>query len=199
MFTLKNLARKGLWVNNIGWGNSMSPVWCQLPSHYLLTRIDQLSVGLDPLRTNFSNIWIEISDVSFMKVNLKVLCKAMPRKKIGPDLAARVSVESLHLWSLKGCPFKENNVYSVFVSSTWSHLTSAQINIKNFKYYLPSPSCPCVYVNTLKLGQNGRHFADGVFKCIFVSENIWISIRISLNFVRKGRINNIPTLVQNFR
>ena len=34
------------------------------------------------------------------------------------------------------------------------------------------------------------------FKCIFLNENIWISIKISMKFVPKGRINNIPALVQ---
>ena len=31
--------------------------------------------------------------------------------------------------------------------------------------------------------------ADDSFKCIFVNENIWISIKIWLKFVPKGRIN----------
>ena len=48
--------------------------------------------------------------------------------------------------------------------------------------------------NALRLRQNGRHFAD-IFKWIFLNENIWILIKISLNFVPKGRINNIPALV----
>ena len=51
-------------------------------------------------------------------------------------------------------------------------------------------------VNTLRPWQNGRHFADDIFKCIFLTENVWISINISLKFVPKGLINNIPALVQ---
>ena len=51
-------------------------------------------------------------------------------------------------------------------------------------------------VNTLRPGQNGRHFADDIFKCIFVNENVWIPIKISLKFVPKGPNNNIPALVQ---
>ena len=35
-----------------------------------------------------------------------------------------------------------------------------------------------------------------IFKCIFLNENVWISIKISLKFVPKGPINNIPSLVQ---
>ena len=43
---------------------------------------------------------------------------------------------------------------------------------------------------------NGRHFADDIFKCIFMNENVWIPIKIPLKFVPKGPINNIPALVQ---
>ena len=51
-------------------------------------------------------------------------------------------------------------------------------------------------VNTLRPRQNGRHFADDIFNCIFLNENIGISINSSLKFVPKGQINNIPSLVQ---
>ena len=45
-------------------------------------------------------------------------------------------------------------------------------------------------------GQNGRHFADDTFKCIFLDENFCISIKILLRFVSKGPIDNTPALVQ---
>ena len=51
-------------------------------------------------------------------------------------------------------------------------------------------------VNTLRPRQNGRHYADDIFKCIFLNENVQISIKISLKFVPKVPINNIPSLVQ---
>ena len=51
-------------------------------------------------------------------------------------------------------------------------------------------------VNTLRPRQNGRHFPDDIFKCIFLNESIRISIEISLKFVPKGPINNIRALVQ---
>ena len=51
-------------------------------------------------------------------------------------------------------------------------------------------------INTLRPRQNGRHFADDTFKRIFMNENVKISINISLKFVPKGLINNIPALVQ---
>ena len=52
------------------------------------------------------------------------------------------------------------------------------------------------HVNTLRPRQNGRCFADDLFKCISMNENVWILIRISLQFVPYGPINNIPALVQ---
>ena len=35
-----------------------------------------------------------------------------------------------------------------------------------------------VCVNTLRPRQNGRHFPDDVFKCIFLNENVWIPIDV---------------------
>ena len=51
-------------------------------------------------------------------------------------------------------------------------------------------------LDSLRPRQNGRHFADDVFKRIFLNENAWISPKISLKFVPKVPINNIPALVQ---
>ena len=53
-----------------------------------------------------------------------------------------------------------------------------------------------VLLNTLRPKHYGRHFADNIFKCIFLKENLWISLKISLNFVHRVRINRIPALVQ---
>ena len=58
------------------------------------------------------------------------------------------------------------------------------------------------HVGTLHRGpvqrprQNSRHFPDDIFKWMFLNENVWISIDISLKFVPRGPINNILTLVQ---
>ena len=53
-----------------------------------------------------------------------------------------------------------------------------------------------IWINTLRPRQSGRHFPDDLFKCIFLNENVWISIKNSLKFVPKGPIDNIPALVQ---
>ena len=51
-------------------------------------------------------------------------------------------------------------------------------------------------LNTLRPRQNGRHFADNTFKCIFLNENVGISITISLKFVPKDPNINNSALVQ---
>ena len=50
-------------------------------------------------------------------------------------------------------------------------------------------------INSLRPRQNGRLFADVIFKRIFLNENIRISTENSLTFVLKGLINNIPALI----
>ena len=45
------------------------------------------------------------------------------------------------------------------------------------------------WFNTSRPEQNGRHFADDIFKYNLSVENCWIFIKTSLKFVRKGLIN----------
>ena len=52
------------------------------------------------------------------------------------------------------------------------------------------------FLRTLGPRQNGRHFADNPFKCIFLNENVWILLKISLKFVLKCPIHKNPALVQ---
>ena len=40
------------------------------------------------------------------------------------------------------------------------------------------------------------NFSNAILKCMFLNENSWISLKISLKIVPKVRINNIPTLFQ---
>ena len=70
--------------------------------------------------------------------------------------------------------------------SVWSN------DMKSKNIFIPLP----IKVNTLRLRQNGRHFAADIFKYNFVNENVWISLKISLKFVHKALINNIPGLIQ---
>ena len=82
----------------------------------------------------------------------------------------------------------------------WVHIYSEPaFKVFNLVCLHTTDQQPCqagVKVNTLRPRQNGRHFADDIFKRNFLNENIWIPIKISLKFVPKGPINNIPALVQ---
>ena len=69
----------------------------------------------------------------------------------------------------------------------------------NYWGWIPQRSShdvPVAVLNKLRPRQDGCHFADNIFKCIFLNENVWIPMKISMKFVPKGPINNIPTLVQ---
>ena len=44
-------------------------------------------------------------------------------------------------------------------------------------------------INTLKPRQNGRYEANNIFTCIFLNENIWISIKISLKFLPRVQLS----------
>ena len=51
-------------------------------------------------------------------------------------------------------------------------------------------------LNILRPRQDDHHFSDYILKWICLNENVSISIKISLKFVPKGVMNNIPALVQ---
>ena len=58
----------------------------------------------------------------------------------------------------------------------------------------PMPSMPLL---SLRLRQDDCHFADNIFNLsVFLNENVFIWLKISLKFVPKVRINNIPALIQ---
>ena len=117
-------------------------------------------------------------------------------------------LQRLHRWSLeidkfflptlnRGCNylsllgFKLNNVRKQGPGG-WE-LTSF---LSPFEHHLIDNQHLYKHINTLRPRQNGRHFADDIFKCIFMNQNVWIPIKISLKFVPKSPINDIPALVQ---
>ena len=53
-----------------------------------------------------------------------------------------------------------------------------------------------IFLNTLRPRQNCHHFADDIFKCMFLDDREWISLKISLKLFPKIWINNIPALVE---
>ena len=50
-------------------------------------------------------------------------------------------------------------------------------------------------VNSSPPWQNGCHFADDIFRCIFVNEKFCILIKNSIKIVSDGPIDNNPALV----
>ena len=87
----------------------------------------------------------------------------------------------------------------IFHYSKWE-TTDKRTNIiipTSHERYSVSNHCQLdCFFNTLRLRQDGHHFPDDIFKWIFLNENVWILIKISLKFVPWGQINNNPALVQ---
>ena len=93
-----------------------------------------------------------------------------------------------------------NNKY-VQVSTVFTILQLASLKHSDATWHQRSllvqvKACHLFCLNTLRPGQDGFQFPDDIFKYIFLNENIWISIAISLIFVLSAPINNIPALVQ---
>ena len=86
--------------------------------------------------------------------------------------------------------------YPIFVDGTFIlHFVLLFVLRIRWRLHI-SDAEPSYNFNTLWPRRNEQHFADDIFKRIFFNENIWISIKISLKFVPKGPIKNIPALVQ---
>ena len=74
-------------------------------------------------------------------------------------------------------------------------------NLVSSNYEKPVDGAICRHESTLRInssppGQNGRHFADDVLRCVFVNETCYILIKISLKYVPSSSIDNTPGLVQ---
>ena len=145
-------------------------------------------------------------------------------KEVNPRLAKRPLNISGHLANLELTSFvKEATGLHMFVVNKFDNSTNLffllyQICCKIYFYKLSHNkymSClsilrqskldlisSCVdsieilVINTLRPRQNCHRFADSIFKGIFMNENVWISLEISLKFVPKIWIKNIPALVK---
>ena len=60
-------------------------------------------------------------------------------------------------------------------------------NTRCFKFY--------ILFNSSTPGQKGHHFADNIFRCIFMNEKFNILIQISIKFAPKDPIDNSLALV----
>ena len=85
--------------------------------------------------------------------------------------------------------------YAILVKNKWSALFDELTQIAGCREGRVLLGGLSFYINTIRPRQNDRLFADDNFKRIFSNENNRISVKISLKFVPKGLINNIPALV----
>ena len=106
-------------------------------------------------------------------------------------------------------------VYLELFEETWNHiwifyhlltLKDQKLNHSVMKAYVFYPTEPILWLlitvyisglgnDTLRPRQDDHHFPNDILKCIFLNENIWIALKISVKCVPKVRIYNIPALV----
>ena len=131
---------------------------------------------IETLWTNFSEILSKIHIFSFGKRHLKITSAKWRLFHLG------LNELSQHGQVWLGVEFLTWNNYDPV---NWPLYTSSVLRVS---------------INTLRPRQNARHFADDIFKCSFVKENVWISIEIPLKFmvgvVLKCPIDNISALFQ---
>ena len=76
----------------------------------------------------------------------------------------------------------------------WSDKFRVTVAVLSWNWHMTSPLMNGV-INSLSPRRNRRHFSSRHFQMHFLNENAWISIEISLKFVHRDAINNIPALV----
>ena len=118
-----------------------------------------------PLRTKLNEISIKIWTFSFKKMNFKMSSAKWRPFCLGLSVIMLVSKKRRLMWLSRSLLAAHNCTLTILPSLTG------------------------------RPRQNGRHFADDFFKCIFLYENVWILIKISLKFVSRDPINNIPASV----
>ena len=76
------------------------------------------------------------------------------------------------------------------------HCNQGQTVHYGWSWYMITANGQSCLFNSLRPRWNKCHFADDIFKYIFLNENVLSLIEISLKFIPKGPINNTPALVQ---
>ena len=84
------------------------------------------------------------------------------------------SVDNNHVWFLYGSMWFDGNCILYAVEPL------ARISWE--PHYQPAAARPRFF-NILMSRQNGLDFADDIFKCIFLNENLWILSKISMKYV----------------
>ena len=88
----------------------------------------------------------------------------------------------------------ENGITGGDINDTRNSSTAyIYISCMHWSLFLTTPWR--VVFNSIPPVQNGRHFPDDIFRCIFVNEKFCILIKMSLKFVPKGPIHTKPSWV----
>ena len=190
---------------------------CLSPGRHQAIIWTNAGMGLiGPLGTNFRKISIGIQTFSFMKMHLKMwpvkwhpFCVSFNVLKylhLHGDHHVWVSICYCAIFTTKAlfsCPtatLRGNYSDWLLASGWWNQFCGSLFSkiafcVKSTFWYqkqCKSSGNLAHYFNSFPPGQNGRHFADDIFRCLFVNEKFWILIENSLKFVP---IDNIPALV----
>ena len=107
----------------------------------------------------------------------------------------------LENWYIVKCRYNVVQFNMIFYAvQQWLRQNIRVFALKRHPMYNSQGCCIALCIdsmelNTLRPRQNGCHFADNIFRCIFLNENVWILIIISLKCVPNGPINITPALV----
>ena len=99
------------------------------------------------------------------------------------NLKAHISTNVIHLFSYASRCLHRHRV-ALYEHITWSigkpieYVYAGEMNVGHDPYLLVVS-----LLNTLRPIQDGHIFPDDIFKWIFLTENVWIPIKISLKFV----------------
>ena len=111
----------------------------------------------------------------------------------GGDIAAVWPLTFKILWDVV-----ENCEWHCLIKKRLYDITDTHRNLEESRSDCVVSTVPAdsLALNTLWRRQNGCHCAADIFRYIFLNENVWILINISLKFVPNGQIDNISALDQ---
>ena len=94
-----------------------------------------------------------------------------------------------------GC-FEQKSSLKSISSKIHVHVLIYHCSTVDNQYYTRPSLWRYHNIITLRPRPRGRDKMAAILKWIFLNENVWISIQISLKFVPWGPLNNIPSMVQ---
>ena len=111
-------------------------------------------------------------------------------------------VKCLLIAPIPWCHCTEDSHYAVVYCNTLPrHATFCELNpsssiVRLDRIRHDTSRSMSILINILRLRQNGRHFADEIFKCIFWNKTLWNWNDISMKCVPQGIIYNRSSLIQ---